>query len=767
MLTQASYESKHISGGLSPPDVYYRPGSFVFPFLEDSLPAVDEDDLAFNFGLVAVGVDEEGVTLFDYPQEPFVRLTGTLKPEPAVVGCVLSLQRQYEPWPDLGWGTHAVEKRYDPNGPWTKVVRRSTLRKKRLQRRRRVVQCQVLENKAFSRGCEMLTTKPGSHYRSGNKHRKDEERRERPRKKVNRKRHRRLFDSTLGYPGEGPPRGQRGRWRPLPAPECYRCRLNKGCAIRGHWHEIVREAKRGAPRRLLERKQRELKLERGDSKQKYYRCSVDFPLDCSFNEHFHDGKQLAQEHPPESKVSADFSMADFERRLAGLELPQLEEAPVGPLSWADQGPEDYAPTRVHEPHLVFRERVGNTFDDPLRVEAAFGGADHKHAVQPVPPVARSRVNYCELCAEDDQDCDTPYDDLNVYTYAECPDCRHQWRSHKRTMLEDVKYPVARLVLDPVPPRDVDGFGEVPVIVDEKWNPPVVAGRDIRRIGRAPVIVGENWGAGVVGGPRRVKVPILVENCGVVRPKRRDLWPTVDSFQVFEDQVVKFDTSKLNLEYVVDVPNHNHVETRILYQAGEPNEIACCNPCFSLFSLMPCTTTDDVVLVNEWQAMLVSEIQEAEATNMPAIRFRGFSKLFAKRRMVPGVNNFVKFFTHATRSPIYTNLLHVLMRRKEITNCTLLRGDGSTVTYISSLAYYVAGRLVRADGYRYFDEWANNSSILLNTIIALLNQLYIRDVRLALAVPPTMSNRPAFQRTGLYLRFREAMAPIVSLHRNAW
>lgn len=715
------------------------------PLLDD---AVDEDDLAAAFGLVAIGEDEEGVAIFDYVRE-------------VKTGCVASLQRVYEPWPDFGWGTHAVSRRYPlPEESWVKVVRRSSLRRKRLKRRKSQVR-ERKESKAFSRGAEMSTTKPGSQYRSGNKHHKDEERRFRPRKKVDRKRFRRLFDSTLGYPGEGPPRG---KWQPKPSPVCYLCRVGKKCGIPGHWHEIVREAKQGAARRLLERKQREQKLERGDGKLKYYRCGVESAVDCKFNEHFHDSEQLASEHIAEEKAADDPFLEDFDRRLANLELPQLELAPDGPMVWEDQGPEDYVPTRVHEPHVVFRECADNTFDDPPSVEAAFGGVEHKHKLRHVPPVAGREVNYCELCAQDRKVCDTPYDDMNVYTYAACPDCLHQWRSHHRTIIQDVKYPVARVV-DPAP-RVVDDIGVAPVMVVEDWNPPVVFGHDVHHLVRAPTIETEVWGGSVVKS-KRVKVPVVIENCGRINPRKRDLWPTVDSLQVFKNDGVTLDVSKLNLEYVVDVPNHNHIETRILYQAGESNEVACCNPCFSCFSLLPCTTADDVVLVNEWQAMLVSEIQEAEATNMPAIRFRGFSKLFAKRRMVPGVNNFVKFFTHATRSPIYTNLLHVLMRRKEITACTLLRGDGSTVTYISSLAYYIAGRLVRADGYRYFDEWANNSSILLNTIIALLNQLYIRDVRLALAVPPTMSSRPAFQRTGLYLRFREAMAPIVSLHRNAW
>lgn len=751
MLTQNSYESKHISDELSPLFTYYRPGgvshSLQWPPLymnqltsfcpsgfvhiggPDDVPdfAVDEDQLCFDFGLVAAGEDFDGVTLF----EP--------------LGCVYSAQRVYEPWPDFGWGTHAAQQRYRPDGPWIKVVSRRTLRLLKRQRRRRVRKTEVLEKKALSRGCEIPTTKPGSHYRSGNKHHKDEERRLRPRKKVDRKRHRRLFDSTLGYPGEGPGPVRRGRWRPLPAPDCHFCRLGKGCPISGHWHQIVREAKSGAARRLLEKKQQEQKLERGKSKQKYFKCSVEFSVDCKYNEHFHDGKQLATEHIPEVKEAGDLWLEDFDRRLAGLELPRLEEAPDGPAEWVDREPEDYAPTRVHEPHIVFRERDHKTFDDPPCVEAAFGGVDHKHMVQSVNPAIGRKINYCDLCAEVGLACDTPCDDMNMYTYAACPDCLHHWQSH-RTGGHEIKHPIAAAIVDDpvVPPRIVEDVA-APVIVGEVW---------VDDVGVAPV-------------RRRRKVPVMVENCGLRKPKRRDLWPTVDSLQVFEDAVKKFDASKLNLEYVVEILNHNHVETRVLYQAGEANEIACCNPCFSFFSLMPCTVVDDVVLVNEWQAMLVSEIQEVEATNMPAIRFRGFAKMFAKRRLVPGVNNFVKFFTHATRSPIYTNLLHALMRRKEITACTLLRGDGSTVTYVSSLAYYVAGRLVRADGFRYFEDWANNSSILLNTIIALLNQLYIRDVRLALAVPNNMSTRPAFPRTGLYTRYRDAMAPIVSQHRSVW
>lgn len=766
MLTQISYESKHIRPQLSPLESYNRrvEAEQIFwdnahtlaygPMVVDvpSPFAVDEDELCFDFGLVAVGEDDEGVTIFDYKQDPFVRITGTLKPEP--VGCVASIQRGYEPWPDLGWGTHATSRRYPVEEPWVKFVPRGVARKRRRAgRRKKKVVARVRE--AFVRGVVMSITKPGSQHRSGVKHHKDEARRVRPRKKIDRKRHRRVFDSTLGYPGEGPPRPiRRGRWRPAEQPECHDCKVGRLCGVNGHWHRVKGEAKSGAPRRMLERQQREQKVER---KLKFYTCSHPFPDQCDDPDHLHDANQLVV-HPQEEKY------AQPEERIepAILELPDLEVVPDGPVMWVDQEPEDYVPQRRDEAHILYHEpHELKTFDDPPRVEAIFDGVDHKHMIREPLVVPDRAFNYCRECEIGGGQCLTPGDDANILYYLICPDCAHDWDSHRGDdgLEPDIEQMIGELVPDLPPFSDDDesvvGEMHTPQVSDDEgeilagpggvYRPRVMARRD----------------------PQVHDLDVVPPPPRITQQQLRLWFPRVETQQHFDSDDDVEEHPKVNPDYVVDLPNYNYVETRVLYQVGDHNESACCNVAFACFSRMPCTVVEDDVLVNEWRAALVSEVQGVEATNTPAVRFKGFFRRWGSQRKVPGVNNYVKFFTHATRSPIYVALLEALMKRKEIMGCTLMRSDGSTVSYLTALALYIAARLVRADGFVYHSEWGNNNTILQNTIVALMNQLYIRDVRFALAVPPTMSVRPAFQRTGLYLHFRDAMAPIVSVLRSVW
>lgn len=186
MLTQASYESTQTSGGLNPSPTDIRVLDPGFEVL------IQEDDLARAFGLLTTGErDEEGVHLFD----PIVERDGKI----------------YEPWPAFGYGTHAVSKRYPPPRG-SKSVSHRPIRPRSAGVR-----------KAFtdSRAILGLTTKPGSQTRDGGKHYKDVARREFTSHKVKRRKPgKMIFDSTLGYPGEG----HAARVDRHHAQRCYNCR---------------------------------------------------------------------------------------------------------------------------------------------------------------------------------------------------------------------------------------------------------------------------------------------------------------------------------------------------------------------------------------------------------------------------------------------------------------------------------------------------------------------------------------------------------------
>lgn len=87
------------------------------------------------------------------------------------------------------------------------------------------------------------------------------------------KRPRFKFDSTLGYPGEGP---QPGPKSPKGGEKTYQlCPEPFSCKKRLHFHPIKSKAKSGAAKRLAEKAKR---------KARYYRCKVEA---CGISDHFH------------------------------------------------------------------------------------------------------------------------------------------------------------------------------------------------------------------------------------------------------------------------------------------------------------------------------------------------------------------------------------------------------------------------------------------------------------------------------------------------
>lgn len=196
-------------GGAFPPNPPMKVGFMTFMMSA----FIDEDELARAFGLLATGeCDDEGVALFEpiVETDPFVRITGTLKPEPSAATGL------YSPWPEYVFtpeGSALVGGSYD--------VKRKPAKKSEPTRPTKYQKVVVRGSRDIA-----VIAKPGSQYRSGLKHHKDSERRERGKTvKIRRRKQGKVFDSTLGYPGEGPkPQVGKGKnKREKRDPVCYNC----------------------------------------------------------------------------------------------------------------------------------------------------------------------------------------------------------------------------------------------------------------------------------------------------------------------------------------------------------------------------------------------------------------------------------------------------------------------------------------------------------------------------------------------------------------
>jgi len=148
-----------------------------------------------------------------------------------------------------------------------------------------------------------------------------------------------------------------------------------------------------------------------------------------------------------------------------------------------------------------------------------------------------------------------------------------------------------------------------------------------------------------------------------------------------------------------------------------------------------------------------------------VRLWGTRIRVATHDSLEGIHNYVKVFSHATRSRVYPNLLKALYSHRDVRTAKVIKEDGGFVAYTPQLLSYIASKLTDGEGNFYSVGWDRNPEILVNTICATLNQMYLRDLRLRLAVPTSTSVTPPFPSTGLYSHSPGAMAPIVSLHNR--
>lgn len=136
-------------------------------------------------------------------------------------------------------------------------------------------------------------------------------RKKRYRGKTRKRNNNKKFDSTLGYPGEGPP-----------STMITRCTLDRSCLIHGHYHFPEKKpASQGAARRMQEKKKkklREMKL-----------CPHPLPCtECPSMVHGHDGTQRM-----DTQASVD---------LARERDSILNGPPAGSIRPVDPAPEDPA-----------------------------------------------------------------------------------------------------------------------------------------------------------------------------------------------------------------------------------------------------------------------------------------------------------------------------------------------------------------------------------------------------------------------------------------
>jgi hypothetical protein len=204
---------------------------------------------------------------------------------------------------------------------------------------------------------------------------------------------------------------------------------------------------------------------------------------------------------------------------------------------------------------------------------------------------------------------------------------------------------------------------------------------------------------------------------------------------------------------------------VVYQVGGECESTFWNVWHTIAKHLPFTTKDETVLVNDWKEQFLAEVQEVEMTSIENVRLSHTKKIIAKRGYLTGVNNYVKVFTHATRSRVFVNLLKALLCHRDVVTARVLRRDGETIDYTPSLLHYLTSKFEDANGELFAPLWYREPQILINTISCALNQMYIRDIHTNLAMPVSLRTTPAFRKWGLSLRFLDRTAPSASLHKT--
>jgi hypothetical protein len=740
MLTQTSYESKYVSTELRPPGMYYRPGCVTFPQLDPMwltsfvpfhsgtivhtsidppslYPAVDEDDLAAAFGLVAIGEDEEGVTIFDFVRD-------------VKVGCVASLQRDHEPWPDLGWGTHAISRRYPKlEEPWIKVVRRSTLRRKKLQQRRSRRTVERKQQMCYYMGVERTIAKPGSQHRDGGKHHKDLARRLRPRKDPveRRKRHRRRFDSTLGYPGEGPPKKKpvgkkvyrkaeprKGkadpkRWEAAGV-EVRMCANGRACQIKGHWHTVKKDPFSGATKRMAEGK-----VGRVKSPPQYKVCAAPTAAECESHEHGHDILQFVDD-------------------LSLPELSRLDGKHAAHWSKGDDATY-YDPVRPEAPS-------GDVIDSDVMdlMSFALDGSDRDEREELPEHPSGKGFNYCAMCAKRNDMCDTPGDATNIKSYPDgCTDCLHPWSGHGVVDIPpkpvDSKYPLPDPSVKPLnpkkPPKPVipplPSVAVVPILpIPVGPRPPVPLKSVLAPVGLPPVV-----------GPKLPPRPLLVPRVPPVVPPK----PV--------KPVVFGPVPNVDPKFVVDIANPLTLIDRIIYLKGDEPQASCCNCCFHLLKHTPCVVQEDEFLVNDWRREFIAEVEELIPSYEPRLRFKWSRHLFGRQKRLNTTVQYLRnMYNMAKRAHVYGEMVRVLLARQEVRALTVVREDNTSVLSARKGVDWVLNMLTDPQGRRWADIWAIDATVYSNSIDAVINQMVRQDIANMLVLPGLPRVRPAFPSVGL-------------------
>lgn len=720
MLTRASYESKYISTGLSPSDVNYRPGgvcceprwltSFV-PFHsgiincvqpDSPLPDVDEDSLCAAFGLVSVGVDDEGVAIFDFIRAP-------------QVGCVHSAQRIYEPWPDLGWGTHALQRRY-PVEPWVKVVHRGTIRRQRRLQRRSKLRGQPFKPFSGYMGIERRTAKPGSQFRDGGKHHKDEMRRERRHihPVQRRKHHKRVFDSTLGYPGEGPKgkdqhRQDRkaARWK-LVEPEVKVCDKNRACNVRGHWHILKGDPLSGSARRHEEKKGGG----RVKKEAKYKRCDAPFPRDCDFKDMFCDGHghDLAQHHDDLIHGPGDLDHASV-AQWSGIDGktfddPDFPEAHLGAI---DPDVLDFASglggDDLDTDSVGFHFRGPNTLPELEHVASLIGLPEHPSGIE---------QNFCVACANENGMCDV-LGDVTGNDRSDCLSCLHSMMQHGTSHLRpraEAKYPPPS---PPIPPSPLcpQVLPPAPVLPPKKQPKPVVP--PLPSLQPMP--------------PPLSPLPISL---GPAPPPPKSVGALVQH---------------LDKVFVVDIANPMTLIDRVVYLSGDAPEPSCFNCCFNILKHTPCVVQEDEFLINDWKREFLREVEEAIPSYETRLRWKWSVKLFSRQRKLRKKVQWLKCYNLAMRVRVYGEMVRVLLENEQVCAVKVLREDGTSVASARSAVEWVCGKLTSSAGVLWAPLWKVDAAAFSHSIDAVINQLVKRNINAFAVLPGKLSVRPDFPNMG--------------------
>lgn len=195
-----------------------------------------------------------------------------------------------------------------------------------------------------------------------------------------------VFDSTLGYPGEGP--SPEGRVTSSNGIICFACTFTK-CTIASHYHNRLRNRTNG----YAERKARDAKAQQDKNptseERNWILCSS--PADCKEPSHGHTQQELTQ-YAQDSTI-AHLRKQTAERKIvsAGLmEMAQVEpyiDAPVHPLE------------RKTPPPKMLKQQVKTTPVSVLPSQSMCAPAVYPLDVTPSPAVIPQVISHPTFVGE--------------------------------------------------------------------------------------------------------------------------------------------------------------------------------------------------------------------------------------------------------------------------------------------------------------------------------------------------------------------------------